>query len=107
MSYFTEVESDFYQYLVGPDGVSLRSRTNYMSWLKFLSKTYQLKADLTDNDIEDILAAEDAARSLRDIYTKRVDIANFKSALRKYKSFLQSDFRFQQEETVLAEEKKV
>ena len=63
MSYFTEVESDFYQYLVGPDGVSLRSRTNYMSWLKFLSKTYQLKADLTDNDIEDILAAEDAARS--------------------------------------------
>ena len=44
-----------------------------MSWLKFLSKTYQLKADLTDNDIEDILAAEDAARSLRDIYTKRVD----------------------------------
>lgn len=107
MSYFTEVESDFYQYLVGPDGVGLRSRTNYMSWLKFLSKTYSLKADLTENDIEDILAAEEEARSVRDIYTKRVDIANFKSALRKYKSFLQSDFRFQQEETVLAEAKKV
>lgn len=54
MNYFTEVESDFYQYLVGPDGVSLRSRTNYMSWLKFLSKTYSLSADLTENDIEDI-----------------------------------------------------
>ena len=105
--YFSEVLSDFYQYLSGVDGVSVHSRTNYLSWLRFLSKKYALHASMTSDDIEAILSAEEIARTSRSIYTKKADIANFRSALRKYKSFLESDYRQLQEETVLAEEQKV
>ena len=42
---------------------------------------------MTSDDIEAILSAEEIARTSRSIYTKKADIANFRSALRKYKSF--------------------
>lgn len=106
-SYYTEVESDFYRYLTDEGGVNSHSRQNYMSWLKFLSITYPLSADLSESDIEAILCAEESARLSRERYTKSKDLVNFKSALRKYRSFLLSDFRKKQEETVLAEIKKV
>ena len=106
-NYFSEVESDFYQYLTGAGGVNAHSRQNYMSWLKFLSATYPLSADLSDDNINAILSSENAARMNRDKYTKQRDMVNFKSALRKYRDFLNSDFRKQQEDTVLAEIKKV
>ena len=106
-NYFSEVESDFYQYLTGAGGVNAHSRQNYMSWLKFLSVTYPLPADLSENDIESILSSENVARTTRDKYTKQRDMVNFKSALRKYRDFLNSDFRKQQEDTVLAEIKKI
>ena len=106
-NYYTEVESDFYQYLTEEGGVNSHSRQNYMSWLKFLSLTYSLSADLSDFDIETILCAEETARLTREKYTKSKDLVNFKSALRKYRSFLLSDFRKKQEETVLAEVKKI
>lgn len=106
-TYFNEVESDFYRYLTGPGGVNKHSRTNYMAWLKFLSDSYPLSADLSDDDINAIMESEEVLRSSRDKYTKPRDMINFKSALRKYRCFLLSDFRHQQEETVLAEEKKI
>ena len=106
-NYFSEVESDFYQYLTGAGGVNAHSRQNYMSWLKFLSVTYPLPADLSENDIESILSSENVARTTRDKYTKQRDMVNFKSALRKYRDFLNSDFRKLQEDTVLAEIKKI
>lgn len=106
-NYFTEVEADFYRYLTGEGGVNAHSRQNYMSWLKFLAVSYDLPADLSDEGICEILKAEDVARKEREKYTKRRDMVNFGSALRKYRDFLKSDFRLKQEETVLAEIKKV
>jgi len=105
--YFNEVESDFYRYLTGPGGVNKHSRTNYMAWMKFLSEFYPLPADLSEDDIGDIMANENVERLSRSKYTKPRDMINFKSALRKYRAFLLSDFRHQQEETILAEAKKV
>lgn len=106
-SYFNEVESDFYRYLTGPGGVNRHSRTNYMAWLKFLSESYVLSADLTEDDIGTIVATEDALRVGREKYKTPRDMINFKSALRKYRAFLLSDFRRQQDETVLAEARRV
>ena len=106
-TYFNEVESDFYRYLTGDGGVNRHSRTNYMSWLKFLSESYPLPANLSGSDIDDIMAAEEALRTTRNKYKTPRDMINFKSALRKYRAFLLSDFRHQQEETILAETKKI
>lgn len=106
-TYFSEVESDFYRYLTGSGGVNRHSRTNYMAWLKFLAESYPLSSNLTENDIDDIMASEESLRMSRSKYKTPRDMINFKSALRKYRSFLLSDFRHQQEETILSETKKV
>lgn len=106
-SYFNEVESDFYRYLTGAGGVNRHSRTNYMAWLKFLSESYPLPADLKESDIDGIIATEESLRMTRDKYKTPRDMINFRSALRKYRAFLKSDFRHQQEETILAETRKI
>ena len=106
-SYFNEVESDFYRYLTGAGGVNRHSRTNYMAWLKFLSESYPLPADLSESDIDGIIATEESLRIARNKYKTPRDMINFRSALRKYRTFLKSDFRHQQEETILAETRKV
>lgn len=105
---FTEHLSEFYQYLTGPGGVNAHSRTNYISWLKFLDEQgYALTELQTYDDIDDLLATDVSRQPNRSVYTKPNDIVNFKSALRKYLKFRQSDFAHQQEDTILAEINKV
>lgn len=106
-TYFNEVASDFFRYLTGAGGVNRHSRTNYMAWLKFLSESYPLPADLSESDIDAIMISEEGLRKTRDKYKTPRDMTNFRSALRKYRTFLSSDFRHQQEDTILAEVKKV
>lgn len=101
---FTEHLSEFYHYLTGPGGVNAHSRTNYISWLKFLDEQgYALTELQSYDDIDDLLATDASRQQDRSIYTKPNDIVNFKSALRKYLKFRQSDFAHQQEDTILAE----
>lgn len=105
---FTEHLSEFYHYLTGPGGVNAHSRTNYISWLKFLEdQGYALTELQSYEDIDDLLATDVTRQPNRSIYTKPNDIVNFKSALRKFLKFRQSDYAHQQEETVLAEVNKV
>lgn len=105
---FTEHLSEFYHYLTGPGGVNAHSRTNYISWLKFLDEQgYALTELQSYDDIDDLLATDASRQQDRNIYTKPNDIVNFKSALRKYLKFRQSDFAHQQEDTILAEINKV
>lgn len=106
-SYFGEVASDFYRYLTGPGGVSHACRTNYMSWLRFLSENYALHAQLSETDIESIISSERIARLRRSRYTQLKDIGNFRSALRKYKDFLSFGFRQKSEEINNAEENRI
>lgn len=105
---FTEHLSEFYHYLTGPGGVNAHSRTNYISWLKFLDEQgYALTELQSYDDIDDLLATDASRQQDRNIYTKPNDIVNFKSALRKYLKFRQSDYAHQQEDTILAEINKV
>lgn len=105
---FTEHLSEFYHYLTGPDGVNAHSRTNYISWLKFLEdQGYALTELQSYEDVDDLLATDVARQPNRSIYTKPNDIVNFKSALRKFLKFRQSDYAHQQEDTILAEVNKV
>lgn len=105
---FTEHLSEFYHYLTIQGGVNAHSRTNYISWLKFLDEQgYALTELRTFDDIDDLLTMDASRQSQRSIYTKPNDIVNFKSALRKYLKFRQSDFVHQQENTILSEINKV
>ena len=105
---FTEHLSDFYHYLTGPGGVNAHSRTNYISWLKFLDEQGYALAELQSfDDIDDLLATDASRQPNRSIYTKPNDIVNFKSALRKYLKFRQSTYAQQQENTIISEINKV
>ena len=104
---FSETESDFYQYLTTYGGVNKHSRTNYMSWLKFLSQYYKIDGSITDDYINHIIDHERTQLANRAIYTSEKDLVNFKSALRKYRTFAQSDFRKMQEDSIIAEIRRV
>lgn len=105
-SRLTEHLADFYQYLSGGNGVNSHTKTNYISWLKFLDKQgYPLTDIESFDDIEDILTIDQTQQqnSNRAKYTSAKDIVNFRSALRKFLQFLKSDYTHKQEETILAE----
>lgn len=51
--------SDFYRFLSGEGGVNTHSRTNYISWLKFLDgQGYELESLQSYDDIDDLLEKE-------------------------------------------------
>ena len=100
---FLKTESAFFQYLTLYGGINKHSRTNYMSWLKFLSQDYPIDDTISDEYIDSIIESERLLLHTREIYTSERDLVNFKSALQKYQTFVHSDFHKMQEETILAE----
>ena len=88
---FSDNISDFYHWMVQFGNVNTKSRTNYISWLKFMAGRYELDVDLSEDKIQTIINDERRALSSRTIYKSEKDLVNFKSALRKYKQFLDSN----------------
>ncbi|MBR1464542.1 MAG: HNH endonuclease [Prevotella sp.] len=106
--WFSEWESDFYHYLSSPlGGINSHSRTNYMSWLKFLSKTYPITSSLDETAINQIIESERTLLESRDRYNTPRDLTNFRSALRKFRQFIQDDYTQIQEKEIEDEIKKV
>ena len=104
---FSDNISDFYHWMVQFGNVNTRSRTNYISWLKFMAGRYELDDDLSEGKIQTIINDERRALSSRTIYKSEKDLVNFKSALRKYKQFLDSNYSEVIQETILSETQKV
>lgn len=105
---FSEWESDFYHYLSSPlGGINQHSRTNYMSWLKFLSKKYPITSALDESAIEKIIENEREVLGARDKYNTIRDLTNFRSALRKFRQFVLDDYCQLQATAVQNEVKKV
>ena len=104
---FRDNISDFYHWMVQFGNVNTKSRTNYISWLKFMAGRYELDVDLSEDKIQTIINDERRALSSRTIYKSEKDLVNFKSALRKYKQFLDSNYSEVIQETILSETRKV
>lgn len=104
---FSDNISDFYHWMVQFGNVNTKSRTNYISWLKFMAGRYELDVDLSEDKIQTIINDERRALSSRTIYKSEKDLVNFKSALRKYKQFLDSNYSEVIQGTILSETRKV
>lgn len=90
---YSEWESDFYQYLCSPEGgITKKSRTNYISWMRFLNRTYHITTKLSVEDIDRILESERRLMPSREQYNKKHDWGNFRSCLRKFLQFTHSDY---------------
>ena len=87
MSFWDNI-SDFYYWMAQFDEVNARSRTNYISWLKFLSNNYDIDERISDESINEIIKSESGLLTSCHIYKNEKDLVNFKSSLRKYKKFV-------------------
>ena len=106
MSFLDNI-SDFYHWMAQFDEVNARSRTNYISWLKFLSNNYVIDEGISDESINEIIRSESGLLTSRPIYKNEKDLVNFKSALRKYKKFVDSNYVRVIEDTILSETQKI
>lgn len=97
-------ESDFYKFLTDFDKVSKSTRTNYISYLRFLNKHYEINESISEFSISEIIKNEIIEKDNRDFYTKDKYISNFKSALNKYHKFINSNFT---NDIILDEERKL
>ena len=55
---FRDNISDFYHWMVQFGNVNTKSRTNYISWLKFMAGRYELDVDLSEDKIQTIINDE-------------------------------------------------
>lgn len=106
MSFLDNI-SDFYHWMAQFDEVNSRSRTNYISWLKYLSNNYNLDEHITEDAIKEIIDSESKLLTSRPTYKSEKDLVNFKSALRKYKKFVDSNYVRVIEDTILSETQKI
>ena len=67
MSFLDNI-SDFYHWMAQFDEVNGRSRTNYISWLKFLSNNYVIDEGISDESINEIISSESGLLTSRPIY---------------------------------------
>lgn len=104
---FLDNISDFYHWMAQFDEVSAKSRTNYISWLKFLSQRYDINDHISEDDIQRIINNERGALTSRPIYGSERDLINFKSALRKYRKFLDSNYGKIVEDSILSETRRI
>lgn len=87
---YIENEKEFRQYMELHGPKSLKSRSNYISWLNFLSNNEILiNSNLLSN--ENILSRLIKTESDRNQYIKSTDYSNFGSALNKYRKFINSE----------------
>ncbi len=107
MAFTIDSISDFHNYLKQAGEVSKHAITNYISWIKFLSKYHDINMIESEEQIATIIEAEKVLQENRSVYNSAKDLINFKSALRKLKEFQQSDFYKIQTNTILSEIDKI
>ena len=82
--------NEFNLYLEKIKQIGRKARVNYISWSKYLARTYDLASICTEEDVVDILEKERLLASERNKYNKEKDLGNFKATLRRFLPFNQS-----------------
>lgn len=83
--------NEFNLYLREIKEVGKRARVNYISWARFLMRSYDLSKVITKEQIEVILKNERSLLSSPDrkVYKKESDIGNFRATLNRFLPFMQ------------------
>ena len=83
---FVTQENEFNLYML-EQNIGKGAKNNYRSWLRFIEKHHDL-SNLSPEIIDKIIKNLENTVDSREVYTRKDDISNFKSALRKFYSFL-------------------
>lgn len=104
---FSDLESDFYHFMVEYGGIMPKTCRDYVTRLRFLSEYYLIDSSLTEEKIHEILLQEEQVYSQRNKYNYKKAMTDFGAALRKFLKFIQSSYSKYKEEKEAEEEIKI
>ncbi len=88
-------------------GIAKKTCSDYVTRMKFLSHDYPLDETLTEDKIELILHEEATKQQNRTVYNSKKSLSDFRAGLNKFLSFMRSDYRKRQKDSVVSEIKKI
>ena len=103
----TDVQADFYQYMVKIGGIAKKTSGDYVTRMKFLAHDYSLDETLTKEKIDEILRQEDFKRQERSVYTSKKSLSDFRAGLNKFLAFINSDYHKRIADSIITEIKAV
>lgn len=104
---YTDLQADFYHYMVKFGGISKKTSGDYVTRMKFLAHEYSLDATLTKEKIDEILRQEDIKRQERTVYNSKKSLSDFRAGLNKFLTFVNSDYLKRIEDSIVTEIKAV
>ena len=104
---YTDLQADFYHYMVKFGGIAKKTRGDYVTRMKFLAHDYSLDETLTKEKIDEILRQEDFKRQERSVYTSKKSLSDFRAGLNKFLAFINSDYHKRIADSIITEIKAV
>ena len=104
---YTDLQADFYHYMVMFGGIAKKTSGDYVTRMKFLAHDYSLDETLTKEKIDEILRQEDLKRQERSVYTSKKSLSDFRAGLNKFLAFINSDYHKRIADSIITEIKAV
>lgn len=104
---YTDLQADFYHYMVKFGGIAKKTSGDYVTRMKFLAHDYSLDETLTKEKIEEILQQEDLKRQERSVYTSKKSLSDFRAGLNKFLAFINSDYHKRITDSIVSEIKAI
>ena len=104
---YTDLQADFYHYMVKFGGIAKKTSGDYLTRMKFLAHDYSLDETLTKEKIDEILRQEDFKRQERSVYTSKKSLSDFRAGLNKFLAFINSDYHKRIADSIITEIKAV
>lgn len=104
---YTDLQADFYHYMVKFGGIAKKTSGDYVTRMKFLAHDYSLDETLTKEKIDEILRQEDLKRQERSVYTSKKSLSDFRAGLNKFLAFINSDYHKRIADSIITEIKAV
>lgn len=104
---YTDLQADFYHYMVKFGGIAKKTSGDYVTKMKFLAHDYSLDETLTKEKIDEILRQEDFKRQERSVYTSKKSLSDFRAGLNKFLAFINSDYHKRIADSIITEIKAV
>ena len=104
---YTDLQADFYHYMVKFGGIAKKTSGDYVTRMKFLAHDYSLDETLTKEKIDEILRQEDFKRQERSVYTSKKSLSDFRAGLNKFLAFIKSDYHTRIADSIITEIKAV
>ena len=104
---YTDLQADFYHYMVKFGGIAKKTSGDYVTRMKFLAHDYSLDETLTKEKIDEILRQEDLERQERSVYTSKKSLSDFRAGLNKFLAFINSDYHKRIADSIITEIKAV